>query len=85
MLVSVLPPINAFAGRDTVVTIGQPLQLQASGGLAYEWLPADDLSAADIANPVALFNASTDGRIIKSAGVQRSQLCGFCLYDGKSI
>lgn len=65
VLVAVLPPIKAFAGRDTVVTIGQPLQLQASGGLTYEWQPAEDLSATDIANPVALFNTSSDGRLLK--------------------
>jgi len=43
----------ANAGNDTVVAIGQPLQLQASGGKYYSWSPSTGLSDASIANPVA--------------------------------
>lgn len=53
--VVVLEDINAFAGNDTTVVVGQPLQLNAVGGVSYSWLgPA--LSASDIANPVAVFS-----------------------------
>lgn len=65
VVVAVLPPINAFAGRDTVVTVGQSLQLEASGGLAYQWLPAEDLTASNIANPVAQFSFPTEGKRLK--------------------
>jgi FOG: PKD repeat len=61
VLVTVLPAINAFAGRDTTVITGQPLQLQATGGIRYQWLPATGLSDAAIANPVALYNAPSAG------------------------
>ena len=65
VVVQVLPQIKAFAGRDTVLIAGQPLQLQASGGVAYLWSPASYLSATDIANPVATFSAPSDGIQLK--------------------
>jgi gliding motility-associated-like protein len=43
---------NAFAGNDTVAAAGQPLQLNASGGLSYSWTPAYLLSDPTISNPV---------------------------------
>lgn len=54
VLVKVLPAINASAGRDTAVITGQSLQLRATGGLRYAWLPPTGLSDAGIAAPVAL-------------------------------
>lgn len=61
LLVTVLPKIIASAGEDTAVVIGQALQLNASGGDAYLWSPSFPLSAADIANPVAVFNEASNG------------------------
>ncbi|MEI6946883.1 PKD domain-containing protein [Paraflavisolibacter sp. H34] len=62
MRVTVLPPINAFAGRDTAVIVGQPLQLQATGvGTGFQWSPALYLSSAAAANPVALFPEGSEG------------------------
>jgi gliding motility-associated-like protein len=48
--------INANAGpRDTSVVLGQPLQLFASGGTNYLWLPNNRwLSSTIIYNPIAL-------------------------------
>jgi len=54
--VTVLPKMNVYAGADTAVIAGQPLQLNASGAAAYSWLPPDNLSASNIPNPVAIFN-----------------------------
>ncbi|MDX2046338.1 MAG: gliding motility-associated C-terminal domain-containing protein [Chitinophagaceae bacterium] len=59
--VTVLPPIYPFAGRDTAVVTGQPLQLQATGGIRYEWIPSTGLSATNISNPVVLFNNPSEG------------------------
>lgn len=56
VLVTVLPPITAFAGHDTSAIIDQPLQLTATGGVNYSWSPDISLSAANIANPIALYN-----------------------------
>jgi gliding motility-associated-like protein len=47
---------HAQAGNDTIVALGQPLQLTASGGEYYEWSPTAGLSNPDIANPVAILN-----------------------------
>ena len=56
-----MPDINASAGRDTAVIINQPLQLTATGGTKYLWTPAIGLSAANIPNPVALYNTGSNG------------------------
>lgn len=56
VVITVLPRILPYAGRDTAVVIHQPLQLAASGGESYLWSPVADLSSASIANPVALFD-----------------------------
>lgn len=44
---------KAFAGNDTAIASGMPLQLQASGGISYEWTPATGLNNPFISNPVA--------------------------------
>lgn len=59
VVVSVLPKIVPFAGRDTAVITGQPMQLNATGGESYLWSPAISLSSANISNPVAVFNESS--------------------------
>ncbi len=56
--VVVLPKINAFAGNDTAVVVGQPLQFSASGGIGYQWSPATNLSNTGIADPVAVYDGS---------------------------
>lgn len=58
VLVVVQAPVNAYAGADTIVVTGQPLQLQASGGIKYLWSPSLGLSDISIANPVAQFDRS---------------------------
>lgn len=56
---------NAFAGRDTIVAIDQPFQLQGSGGVTYNWSPPFGLSDPNIANPVGRF--SDDVELIMTA------------------
>ncbi|MFL5788863.1 MAG: PKD domain-containing protein [Flavisolibacter sp.] len=60
IVVNMLPKINAFAGRDTAVVIGQPLQLEASGGVGYLWQPPDGLNNIHINDPVANYDGSFD-------------------------
>ncbi len=59
--IKVLPDLKAFAGKDTAVVIGQPLQLNATGGVRYEWQPATGLSDNNIANPVATYTTPSEG------------------------
>ncbi len=56
--ITVIPPINAFAGNDTTIVAGQPLQLNATGGTIYNWLPTSFLNNATIPNPIAVLNNS---------------------------
>lgn len=54
---------NASAGFDTIIAAAnQPVQLNASGGVNYEWSPADGLNNAAIANPVA---TNTEDRLYR--------------------
>jgi gliding motility-associated-like protein len=73
VLVTVLPPIQPFAGRDTTALVGLPMQLNASGGISYEWSPATGLSATNVRNPVANYNSPSEGikykvKILNQAG-----------------
>ncbi|CAN5826861.1 hypothetical protein BH11BAC4_BH11BAC4_15420 [soil metagenome] len=49
---------NAFAGHDTIAAAGQPVQLNAVGGLSYVWSPAAGLSNNSISNPIAILEAT---------------------------
>lgn len=60
LTVTVLPRVVAFAGRDTTVIAGQPLQFNASGGLNYSWSPATGLSNPFIADPVGNYSTADD-------------------------
>lgn len=57
VLIRVIPKILAFAGRDTAIVINQPLQLNASGGTIYQWLPSLGLSDPNINNPIATLSS----------------------------
>jgi gliding motility-associated-like protein len=58
--VIVNPRVRAYAGRDTIVVINQPLQLNGSGGVNYLWSPATGLNNTTINNPVGIYTASID-------------------------
>ena len=61
VLVTVLPDIKPFAGRDTAVVVGQSLQLNATGGISYSWSPSFGLSATDVSDPLATYSAPNEG------------------------
>lgn len=54
--VFVLKEIFAFAGRDTAIVVGQPLQLNAGGAEFFSWSPPFGLNQTNIGNPVALLS-----------------------------
>jgi len=56
---------RAYAGADTIVAAGQPIQLRGTGGESYHWTPATGLNNPDIANPVAIIES--DMRYILTA------------------
>ncbi len=47
----VIPEANA--GNDVTIIQGRTIELRASGGVTYQWEPAQGLSSADVPNPVA--------------------------------
>jgi gliding motility-associated-like protein len=51
-----IPKVIAFAGYDTSIIAGQPLQLQASGAQYYHWSPPTGLNNPSISNPVAILH-----------------------------
>jgi gliding motility-associated-like protein len=60
IVITVLPRVRAYAGRDTVVVVGQPLQFTGSGGLNYLWSPATGLTSTTIYNPIGVYNGTID-------------------------
>lgn len=60
VLVTVLPKIRPFAGNDTAVIVGQPLQFNATGGEAYSWSPGTSLNSTSIPNPIGIYDGSFD-------------------------
>jgi gliding motility-associated-like protein len=62
ILIKVIPLVAVNAGRDTAVSLGQPLQLLATGADAsynYEWLPNIYLDYNGIFNPVCTVTSTT--------------------------
>ncbi|MBC7722164.1 MAG: gliding motility-associated C-terminal domain-containing protein [Pedobacter sp.] len=65
IIVTVVPIITVFAGRDTTVVVNQPLQLNAtstsdSSITSFVWLPTTGLNNSNIYNPIATLNSSVD-------------------------
>lgn len=74
IVVNVIPKVAAFAGNDTAAVINQPLQLIASGGENYEWIPATYLSNAFIQNPIAVLPGGLD-TMVYTVKVSTEQGC----------
>jgi hypothetical protein len=51
------------AGADVSICIGSTAQLHASGGVSYQWSPAEGLSCTDCADPIASPTATTVYRV----------------------
>jgi gliding motility-associated-like protein len=63
----VIPPVTAFAGKDTSVVINQPLQLFVATNAAllspvthFQWTPNFGLNKDTIQNPIATINTIAD-------------------------
>lgn len=52
-------PCDTFSAAVNYQCLGDTFQLQASGGIAYEWLPQQNLSCYNCPNPIYLGNKST--------------------------
>jgi gliding motility-associated-like protein len=63
--VTVIPPVNVFAGRDTSVVVNQPLQLTATTNTDtltthFLWTPSTWLNSSSIYNPIATITSPID-------------------------
>ncbi|MDO6390836.1 gliding motility-associated C-terminal domain-containing protein [Pontibacter sp. BT731] len=56
--VTIVTPV-ADAGPDVEIIQGRPAELRATGGVTYAWEPAESLSNANVANPVARPDVTT--------------------------
>ncbi len=53
VLITVQPPVPAYAGHDTIAVLGVPHQLFGSGGVSYLWSPSFPLNLSTAQNPMA--------------------------------
>ncbi|RXK81399.1 PKD domain-containing protein [Filimonas effusa] len=63
ILVTVIPQVKAFAGNDTAIVSGQPLQLNATGGTTYRWTPDIGINNRTLANPVVSLGEGIDSLV----------------------
>jgi len=63
---------NVDAGTNKIICEGQTIQLQATGGSAYRWLPTTGLSNPTIANPIA----KPDKTTVYTVFVNTGSACG---------
>lgn len=67
--IEVVPPLIGIIGNDTVICSGTSAQLMAGGGSFYQWSPAESLSDAGSAMPLASPAQSTVFMVIVSDGI----------------
>jgi PKD repeat protein len=73
VVVTVRPPIIAFAGNDTLAVVNQPLKLTATGAQFYLWTPPSHLDNNTLQSPTAIFNNS--GTYAYSVKVYTAENC----------
>jgi large repetitive protein len=64
ILITVPPPIDVIATANTVMCIGDSVQLNATGAATYTWSPATGLSCANCPAPLATPAVTTVYRVI---------------------
>ncbi len=60
IVITVNPRVRAYAGRDTIVVVGQPLFFNGTGGVSYLWSPSTGLTSTNIPNPVGVYGMNID-------------------------
>ena len=78
---------DVYAGNDTLAAPNQPVQLNASGGINYEWMPATGLNNAFIASPVATNNVDRSYivRAFTPMGCESFDTIRIKIYKGPDI
>lgn len=80
---------DSFAGEDTLVARGQPVQLNAAGGAStfYKWSPADGLSSGSIEKPVAILDRDIEYTLfsVTDKGCEKTSKIFIKRYAGAEI
>lgn len=66
--ITVYAPPAANAGSDNTVCAGSSVQLQAGGGVSYQWFPSTGLTNDAIANPMASPDETTSYTVLVTDG-----------------
>lgn len=90
--VAVTPAVKMFAGNDTLVAVGQPLQLTgsqvgANTVIAYSWSPAYGLNNPNVANPVAILDRDMTFTLTGRTAIncEGSDVINVKVYQGPEI
>lgn len=78
VVVTVIPPIQVNAGNDTVIVIGQPLQLQATANnttVSYTWSPNLYMNNDTIYDPIVTITSSYVDSIIYTVTATTPEGC----------
>lgn len=59
VIITVLPQPGTTVSNDTAICRSATVQLNAAGGVSYEWFPSSQFDNPTIANPLATTNATT--------------------------
>lgn len=77
--INVISPVKVFAGNDTAVIVGQPLQLNAKVNkpdvTRFAWSPTTGLQNTAIANPLAVYNDQSPASILYRITATTSDGC----------
>ena len=92
VFIELIPAVQAFAGRDTSVTVGQPLQLLGrelgnSGVTKFEWFPSTGLNNPRLANPIALPDKDITYKLtmVTPEGCEGSDFINVKVFSGPEI
>jgi len=83
----VINKIYPNAGNDTVLSVHEPLQLHASGGENYQWLPTTGLNNSNIADPIAVLDRDQSYILIitNNDGCEARDSLNIKVYKGPEV
>jgi len=83
----VINKIYPNAGNDTVLSVHEPLQLHASGGENYQWLPTTGLNNSNIADPIAVLDRDESYILIitNNDGCEARDTLNIKVYKGPEV
>jgi gliding motility-associated-like protein len=78
------PPVSV--NTTTAICRGKSAQLNATGGISYQWTPVQSLDFPALANPIATPSVSTDySVIVTTTDVVNDSACKFLLITGVHV